>query len=115
MGSVIFYNFLSQRAHWSIRCFLGSQMLILARNWSTLWRPVEKLIFPIFWFFNFLLFGSSKTHGFFSLFTSRIVKNTLVFSLFTFRIVKNTLGFSLFTFRIVKNTLVFSLFAFRII
>ena len=35
----------AQKAHWSLRDFFGSQMLILKRNWSTLWRPVEKLIF----------------------------------------------------------------------
>ena len=32
----------------SLRCLLGSQMVILARKWSTLWHPVEKLIFSDF-------------------------------------------------------------------
>ena len=38
----------AQKAHWSLRGLLGSQMLILKRNWSTPWRPVEKLIFVAF-------------------------------------------------------------------
>ena len=42
---MIFTYFLSQSAHWSLRGLLGSQMLILARKWSTVWPPVEKLIF----------------------------------------------------------------------
>ena len=43
--SMIFYDFLLQRTHWSLRGLLGSQMLILTRKWNTLCHPAETLIF----------------------------------------------------------------------
>ena len=43
--SIILFDFLSQVAHWSLRRILGSQMLPLAKKWSTPTRLVKKLIF----------------------------------------------------------------------